>query len=877
VKALRRFVKRLAASATTEPDDDRLREELEAHVAMQAAEYTRAGASAENARRQALIDVGPRESIRASYRDEQRLPSLDDLAQDVRYTLRQLRKAPLFTLAATMSLALGIGANTAVFTVAERVLLRPLPVVHPHELVYVTDARVLTQSSPRFSYPFFMALRDNNILAGVTARFALPLNAMVDGQVLRTSGELVSGSYFSVLGAGTEIGRPLTLEDDATPGAHPVVVISDRLWRRTFASEPAAIGREIRVNGQTFTIVGVAARGFRGTDIAHPADIWLPLSMQREAGRDLMTDARTNWLEIIGRLNSGVTREAAADQLSAHLQRHASEFPQATPQRVLLVAGDKGSGPVRRELGPALRVLFALTGLALALACVNVASLVAVRSAAREKEIAIRLALGAWRSRLTRQLLTEGMVLAALGGAAGLAIAPSAARLLVASQSPALEVDATLDLRVLLFGLVISMAAGLTIAQAPILLSRKARLTPGARSSRRMGILRPVAAHDAIVILQIGMALAMLVTATLLVKSLNRLGSVDPGFRADNLLLASLDPKAAGYDSIRIANFWRSALERVAGIPGVQSVSLAGTVPLASGRQRQPWVNPTSGEKIELDTNSVGPEYFRTLDIPVLRGREFGDRDGTTSPPVLVVNERLAFLFWPGQDPIGKRVRLPGQADTMADVIGVVADARYRSLRQDTDPMFYRAALQTRSTDAMTLHVRASSDAGPLVAAIRLAIQNIDRNVPLFQVTTLEEQLSASFAETRQAAVLTGVFGALALLLSGIGVYGVAAVAVSRRTHDIGIRMALGAGAGDIVRTIGGRGTTVIAAGLALGCLGALAFTRLAGSMLFGVTAADAATFAEMAALLGAVSAAAFSLPVRAATRLDVLAAIRRE
>jgi predicted permease len=601
------------------------------------------------------------------------------------------------------------------------------------------------------------------------------------------------------------------------------------------------------------------------------------MAMQREIGRDLITETRTNWLEIIGRLSSGVTRERAAEQLTAHVQRRRLELPpQPGTRRIFLVPGDKGNPAVRRELGPALAVLMALTGLALGLACINVASLLAVRSAAREKEIAIRLALGARRARLTRQLLTEALVLAALGGTAGLLIAPWTARMLVTAQSRALDIDASLDARILLFGLVVSMLTGLIVAQAPILASRKAGLAQVAQSPPAI-ISRRLSSHDLIVTLQIGMALAMLISAALFVQSLRRLNSVDPGFRADNLLLASLDPKAAGYDSNRIDGFWRNTLERVGLIPDVQSVSLAGTVPLAPGRQRQPWRHPATGEKFELDTNFVGPRYFRTLEIPLLRGREFGDEDGRTSRPVVIVNERLARLFWPEQEPIGKGVRLPGSAEGVAEVVGVVRDVKYRNLRGDTDPVFYRPVLQTRSTDAMTLHIRASGDPAALVGAIRLAIENIDRNVPLFQVTTLEEQLDASFAQTRQAALLTGVFGMLALLLSGIGVYGVAALAVSRRTRDIGIRMALGARPRDIVRTIGGRGITLVAAGLSLGLLGSLGFTQLTAALLFGVTAADSATFAGTAALLALVSLLAFSIPLRAATRLDALAAIRHE
>jgi len=298
---LRRFLNRLAVSLTRRHDEERLRDEFEAHLAMLTAEYVRSGASPEEARRQALLKFGSTEAIRASYHDEQRLPALDDFVQDVRYTLRQLRRAPVFTLTATMSLALGIGANSAVFAVIERVLLRPLPVSNPHELVYITDERVLTQASPRFSYPFYTIVRDNNIMKGVTARARVPMNASANGQIARVSVELVSGSYFGVLGAGTQLGRALSPDDDRTPGSHAVAVISEQFWRRTFASEPAVIGRSVEVNQQTFMIVGVAAAGFKGTDVGLPTDIWIPMMMH---SRDLLTDARTNWLEIIGRLNS---------------------------------------------------------------------------------------------------------------------------------------------------------------------------------------------------------------------------------------------------------------------------------------------------------------------------------------------------------------------------------------------------------------------------------------------------------------------------------------------------------------------------------------------------------------------------------------------
>jgi hypothetical protein len=387
MRALRRFLIRLATSTIRRRDDSRLREELQQHLALQIAENIQAGMSPVEAKRQAALKFGAVESIRETYREEQGLPVLDHLLQDVRYALRQLRKAPLFTLTATLSLAMGIGANAAVFAVIERVLLRPLPVVDPQELVFIVDQRILEQQSPRFSYPFYAALQGNDVLEGAAARYSLAVNTEFGGRLARVSGELVSGNYFSVVGAGAQIGRTFSPEDDRTPSAHPVAVLSDPFWRRNFAADPGVIGREIRVNNHTFTIIGVGAKSFRGTDVGSATDIWLPMMMQRELGRSFFSDARTNWLEIVGRLKSGATHARAGAELTTFMERRAPQLQGQSPERrLILVPGDKGSSPVRGELRQALGVLLALTTLALVLACINVASLLAVRSAAREKK-----------------------------------------------------------------------------------------------------------------------------------------------------------------------------------------------------------------------------------------------------------------------------------------------------------------------------------------------------------------------------------------------------------------------------------------------------------------------------------------------------------
>ena len=802
------------------------------------------------------------------------------MLQDLRHSLRALTRTPGFTIAAVLSLAVGIGANAAMFSLVDLLLLRPLPVSDPESLVFVTDQRSAQQRHPSFSYPFYALLRESPVLEGLVARYKLGLNAEINGHPARISAELVSGNYFSVVGASTQLGRPLTPADDRTPGSHPVIVVSESLWRREFGGDASVLGRTVPINNYPFTIVGVAARDFAGTDIGQPTEVWLPMMMQAQVGRDLLDDGRTNWLGMIGRLRSGMNGDRAAAELTAYVERRKDALPSRVPgaltPRLVLIPGGKGSSAARTELGPALRLLMAMTALALVLACVNVANLLLVRAAAREKEVAVRLALGARRMVLARQVFVETLLLAALGGAAGVVLAPWAAGLFVRSRS--LPLEPTIDARVFLFGLAVSTLTGALVGLAPILSSRKIGLQQvWGTAARNSAVLGRPSLRDLMVVCQIAVSLAMLIGAALLVQSFRGLSSIEPGFRADNLLLIALDPASAGYNVHRIEGFWRDTLERVKRVAGVQTVSLARIVPLAPSRQRQRVLDEKTGEFLELDTNFVGPDYFRTLGVPLLRGREFADDDRRTSRLVVIVNEEMARRFWPGDQAVGKYVRIKTGEGLDHEVVGVVKDVKYRDLRGDVGPMLYRPVLQTRSTDSMTLHVRVADDPEALVGAIRRELQILDPNVPLFQITTLEAELNGSFAQTRQAALLMSGFGMLALILSALGIYSVTALAVSRQTRNIGIRMALGAEARHIIRVVTRRGMSIVATGLVLGLVASYGFAQLAQALLFGVTAADGLTFAGMSGLLIVVCLIAIYIPARAATRLDPVAAIRYE
>jgi predicted permease len=873
----RRFLRRLTASLTRRRDEDRLREEVEEYLDLQTAENIRAGMDVQEARRQARLKFGPVEAVKEQYRDTQSLPFVDGLVRDLRFALRLLRKSPAFTVTAILSLAVGIGANAAIFTLVDRVMLRTLPVEDPHQLVYVSDQRILQQSSPRFSYPFYVSIRDADIMNGVAARFTVPLNTTLDDGSARVRGELVSGNYFGVVGVTTRLGRPIAPSDDRTPGAHPVAVIATGFWQRSLGSDPAVIGREVRINERPFTIIGVAAPGFTGTDVGQPTDIWLPMMMQKEVGRDLLNDARTNWLEMIGRMKPGVTFERASAELTGYLQNASATAGDQQASRIVLQTAAKGSVPLRRQLGPSLTVLLLLTGLGLLLACVNVASLLVVRSVAREREIAVRLAIGASRAHLVWQLVTETLVLAAFGAAAGLLVAPSAAALLISSQSDRFSIESALDVRVFLFGLAVASMAGLVVALAPILASRKiaagqiCRQPAGAAS----GSSRRLSLHGVIVTAQMAMSLAMLISAALLVQSFRNVSTIDPGFQADELLLISVDAAATGYDAQRRWAFWRDALGRLNGLPRVSGASVARTSPFDTNRQRQRFASPASGERIEVDVNTVGPGYFRTLGIPLVNGREFSDQDGGTSRPVVIVNDRLADMFWPNRNPVGTTITT-GQPDSPApEIVGVVKSAKYRDLAESAGPMLYVPVLQAPTRDVMTLHVRAKGEATALAADVRRELLRLDPNVPHFAIRTLEDQLNSYLGQRRQAAFLSSGFAILALLLSTIGVYGVTALAVSRQTHEIGVRIALGARPNQIVQSVSRRGVIQTLIGLALGLAISLAFTRVTGALLYGITPGDLVTFVAMSALLAAAALIAIYIPARAATRLDAVTAIR--
>ncbi|HYY97780.1 MAG TPA: ABC transporter permease [Pyrinomonadaceae bacterium] len=896
--------------------ESEMEEELRFHLGMRAAENVRAGMAPEEAKRAALRSFGQVSRIKEYCRDFKGGGLVETLLQDVKFGARTLGKNPGFALIVTLTLALGIGANTAIFSFVNAVLLRPLPVAEPERLVYVFGG---TRATPYnvSSYPDYVDYRDrNNVFSDLIAYSPITLSLNDNGQAEMISGLIVTGNYFDALGVSARVGRTFLPEEDTTPGGHPVAVISHGLWQGRFGADPGIAGRKLLLNGQPFTIVGVSPSGFNGAALGETYDIYVPMAMQAlvrpprggysgEMNPDLLSKRGPRWLDLVGRLKPGVSAEEAQAALGTLAAQLAQAYPDTNRDQTATVSPVSGGDPTQRgTLRSVACLLLAVVGLVLLIACANVANLLLARAAGRRKEISLRLALGASRGRLVRQLLTESLLLALLGGASGLLLAVWLVNTLRTYSPPAnffpVAFDFSLDGNVLGFTLLLSIVTGLVFGIAPALqasnpdliaaLKDEAALVPGAggRTARRFSL------RNLLVVAQVALSLVLLISAGLFLRSLQQAQRIDPGFDPERVLTMPLNINLLRYTKTQGQEFYRQVLERVGALPGVQSATLTRTPPL-SGASRQSTVTISGAESPDRAgqsessgggggevannltlTSPVGPDYFRTLNIPLMRGRDFTAQDREGAPGVAIVNETFARRYFPGEDPIGQRVSLGGARGPWLEVVGLARDGKYITLGEAPAPFLYQPLAQRHET-GMVLLVRAGGDPAQLVAAVRGEVRAIEPNVPLTNSRTMEDLLSTSLYPARMGATLLGAFGLLALLLASVGLYGVVSYSVSRRTREIGIRMALGARGGDVLRLVLRQSMTLVAFGVLLGLAAAFAATRMLVGFLYGVSPTDPSAFVGIAVLLTLVSLAASLVPARRAARIDPLVAFKHE
>ncbi|HKP82094.1 MAG TPA: ABC transporter permease [Pyrinomonadaceae bacterium] len=811
------------------------------------------------------------------------------ILQDIRYGLRMIAKAPGFTLLATLALALGICANTTIFSFINGLILRPLTgVKEPDRLVAVFTSDYSSGLYGGSSYPDYVDLRDQaDVFAGLAAFDQTTLNASGENEAERLRGFVVTGNYFDVLGVRAQLGRTLQPSDDQPANATPVV-ISDSLWQRRFNADPATVGKTLRLNDKLYTIVGVTEPSFRGLQLGLPPEFWLPTTASPEFTKGRRDD---RGIQLIGRLKPGVSVAQAQTQLTTIAARLAQAYPETNlgtidrpkEPRPMTVARESRVGP---EAEIAVKrvslLLFAVVGLVLLIACANVANLLLARASARRREIAVRLALGASRGRLIRQLLTESLLLALLGGGAGLLATQWAVRLLPQffPANDANGLDLSVDWRVLVFTLGVSLLTGLLFGLAPALQATRLNLLPALKAEA--GVYGPrrrrIALRDVLVIAQLAMSLVLLVSAGLFVRSLRQALTFDPGFATDNLLTASLETRSARLSEQQGQEFFQQTLERAGSLPGVQSATLSMIVPLSGGGYRRnitlEGYQKQPNEDTELNTNTVGPNYFSTMGIPLVAGRDFDKQDRDGSPLVVIVNEELARRYY-GGNAVGKRLQI-GSNVPSREIVGVARTARYRNLREQPLPFIYIPFGQEYQS-GMALLVRTKGDPEAVVGSLQNEMRALNKDVPLFSVQTMSERIGGQLAADRMVAVLLSVFGGGALLLAAIGIYGVMGYAVAQRRHEIGIRLALGAEQRDILRLIVGQGMVLIAIGAGIGLAVALAAMQVLKSLLFGVSASDPLTFASVILVLVGVALLACYLPARRATKVDPLEALRYE
>jgi predicted permease len=926
MRSLRAWFVRFRGLFRKQQDDRDFAAEMESHLQLHIDDNLRVGMAPQEARRQALIKLGGLEPTRELYRERRSLPFVETLLQDLRYASRALRKSPGFTTIAVLTLALGIGANTAIFSLIDAVLLRSLPVRDPQRLVvfqwtarnspnlkghysYMSCPAANTDATGEhgcwFSYPMFhkfQALQD--AFSGVTALCGnVGLNLRGNGPASFVQAEMVSGDFFDTLGVKPALGRTLTLSDD-TPVAPPVAVLSYGYWQGAFGGNPAVVGRTIYLNNAPVTIVGVAAKEFPGLDPGRLRAIWLPLSVSAEIGMDLFGTLSGDhpslragddiwWVYAVARLKPGVSLVKAQAAAGALFQNDVLDPAKAlfkaedAPQLLLMPAPQAISG-LRERFSTPLSILMAAVGMVLLVACANVAGLMLTRSATRQRELAVRLAMGAARARIVRQLLTESVALSMVGGIGGILLAYWSTQSLVTFMSrgglwPS-HLAAQLDLRVLTLTAAASVLTGILCGLAPgfhgtrldlttALKQSPAALSRGTSRSRRLNLA------GGLIIAQVALAILALSGAGLLVRTLKNLKGVDPGFVTRNLLLFTLDPNLNGYTAEKSQNLYSQLLARLEAIPGV----LTATYSFDSLLSGNYWdtsfhiEGETHNTTLQTLGLAAGPRFFETMEIPLMTGRVFTPQDFSLPPDSkwkpAVINEAFVRTFFKNQNPLGRHISGVGNQGSSHEIVGVVGDTKFQTLRSEIAPTLFVPA----GGGEGVFEVRTSVDPKTIIPAVRSAVGQLDNNLPIFSMGTQTEQIERSLFQERLIARLSAFFAGLSLLLACVGLYGLLSHEVAQQTREIGIRMALGAQPQDVVRSIVVRGIGLSAVGAILGTLAALGATRYIASLLYGVHPFDPLTFAAVGLLLSIVALAACFLPARRAVSIDPASALRWE
>ena len=888
--------------------DADLDEEMRLHRELREQEQIERGLSPKEARYAAQRRFGNDLVFREGSRDMWGWNWLEHLGQDIRYALRMVLKNPGFTAVAVVTLALGIGANTAIFSLINAALLKMLPVTDPEQLVTIGCS-----ADDSFPYPAFKQLRDHNqVFSGVLAFRSLEsFDFDVDGHAGLAKGQVVSGNYYSVLGVNAVFGRTIAPEDDRVAGGGPVAVISYEYWVKRFNRDPAAVGKKIVLNGSPFTVIGVTPPEFFGLEPGNPVEVSIPISMVAQVRPEwavagtpysVLSAPFRNWLHLMARLRPGVAEEQAlanAEPIYREAMREAAEglggLPFDSPRtremflqfRLHLEPGGRGLAALRQRFSRPLLILTAVVGLLLLIACANVANLMLARASSRQREIAVRIALGAGRWRLIRQLITESVLLALAGGAGGLLLAYWATSSLLAlmshSSSP-VSVNVHPDARPLAFTALVSLFTAILFGLAPAMRATQPGAAALKGSGRILGGMRPRASlGQALVVLQVALSLVLLVGAGLLARSLENLKDFYPGFDAQHVLLISVNPSMVGYKEAQVIGLYQRLMAEIKAFPGVRTVSFSDFSPLADRfSSTMPAVEgytPRPGENTPVMINVIGPEYFRALQTPVLLGREFTSADAAGAAKVGVINQAMAHYYFGDANPIGRRFSLPGwRGDSRwLEIVGVIQDARYHSLREPAPPQAYIPFLQSPESGSMTFEVRAMMDPVSLAAGVRRVIQQADSRLPIFDVKTLSEQVDESLVQERLVASLSSLFGLLALSLASVGLYGVMAHAVSRRTNEIGIRMALGAQRGQILGMVMRETLLLVILGVTVGIPVAMGASRLIRSELYGLSPSDPLTISMTALVMLGVAGLAGYLPARRATNVDPMVALKYE